>query len=331
MSFDLGFGPMSRESITALAQWTNENDHPLMLIASRNQIESQHLGGGYVMNTSALGKFVADLDAPKLMLCRDHCGPYLAKHEKGLPLAEALERTKFSLSEDIDSGFRLIHIDASACPRDEREVAEQLIQHCDQYSKEAGVTLEYEYGSEDNVGVAVSAEKFEQDLMFITHLISPRYVVGQTGSLVLKDKQAGTFNVEQAKMLVALADQFGTKLKEHNCDYLTREEIALRRDAKVGALNIAPELGVVQTQVTLDLATSNGLYEEAEAFRMHVIQGNNWHKWKAVTREEMVNSAGHYHFNDAIYHDLLSRLAEKCDVNGHIISAIKAIVDRYVS
>jgi hypothetical protein len=329
MSFDLGFGPMSRESIKALAQWTIENDSPLMLIASRNQIEASDLGGGYVMDTASLGQFAASLDAPKLMLCRDHCGPYLAKHEKGLPLSEALERTTRSLTADMEAGFKLIHIDASACPRDEREVAETLIDHCATYARAKGITLEYEYGSEDNVGIAVSAEKFEQDLAFITHLIQPRYVVGQTGSLVRQARQAGTFDVAQAKMLVALADQYGTKLKEHNCDYLVREEIALRHEAKVGALNIAPELGVVQTQVTLELAKKYGLYAEQDAFCTHVITGNNWSKWQARSMEEMIDSAGHYHFNDSVYQDLIGKLAEMCDIEDHIISAIKSIVDRY--
>ena len=48
----LGIGPMSKNCIDAAIEISNENDIPLMLIASRRQIDCKELGGGYVNNWS---------------------------------------------------------------------------------------------------------------------------------------------------------------------------------------------------------------------------------------------------------------------------------------
>jgi len=48
MNFRLGFGPMSSEVITSIAKYSHEYKEPLMLIASRNQVDAE---SGYVMTT----------------------------------------------------------------------------------------------------------------------------------------------------------------------------------------------------------------------------------------------------------------------------------------
>ena len=48
----LGVGPMSKNCIDTVIDLVNEFDIPIMLIASRRQIESKQLGNGYVNNWS---------------------------------------------------------------------------------------------------------------------------------------------------------------------------------------------------------------------------------------------------------------------------------------
>ena len=43
-------------------------------------------------------------------------------------------------------------------------------------------------------------------------------------------------------------------VKEHNCDYLTSFQIKERREAGINAINVAPELGYLQTKTTIYLA-----------------------------------------------------------------------------
>ena len=46
----LGVGPMSINCVDAAIDFANEHDIPLMLIASRRQIDSEQFNGGYVNN-----------------------------------------------------------------------------------------------------------------------------------------------------------------------------------------------------------------------------------------------------------------------------------------
>ena len=50
----LGLGPMSLEVINSIDFFSKKYNKKIMLICSRNQIESDKLGGGYVNNFSTL-------------------------------------------------------------------------------------------------------------------------------------------------------------------------------------------------------------------------------------------------------------------------------------
>ena len=48
----LGVGPMSLNCVDSVIEISNQEKIPLMLIASRRQIDSEDFGGGYVNNWS---------------------------------------------------------------------------------------------------------------------------------------------------------------------------------------------------------------------------------------------------------------------------------------
>ena len=79
----LGIGPMSPALIQACFELGKEKDLPLMFIASRNQVDADEFGAGYVNNWDQF-RFAADLKAiaekvgfdGDYFLCRDHGGPH---------------------------------------------------------------------------------------------------------------------------------------------------------------------------------------------------------------------------------------------------------------
>ena len=80
----LGVGPMSVNCVDAAIELANENDVPLMLIASRRQIDSEDFGGGYVNNwsTHRFADYVIENDKKgKILLARDHGGPWQNESE----------------------------------------------------------------------------------------------------------------------------------------------------------------------------------------------------------------------------------------------------------
>ena len=112
----LGVGPMSKNCIDASIEISNEHNIPLMLIASRRQIDSNESGGGYVNNwtTEKFSEYVKICDKNKnIILCRDHGGPWQNDYEKNnkLNFHEAMESAKKSFAVDIKSNFQIIHID----------------------------------------------------------------------------------------------------------------------------------------------------------------------------------------------------------------------------
>ena len=75
----LGVGPMSKNCVDATIELANESDAPLMLIASRRQIDAEAFGGGYVNNwtTEEYAQYVIENDKKgKVILARDHGGPW---------------------------------------------------------------------------------------------------------------------------------------------------------------------------------------------------------------------------------------------------------------
>ena len=117
----LGIGPMSKNVTDSAIEIANEENIPLMLIASRRQVDSINHGGGYVENwtTEDFAKYVKEKDKQKnIILCRDHGGPWQNNLEikDKLSAKLAMDSCKISFHEDIKNGFKIIHIDPSINP-----------------------------------------------------------------------------------------------------------------------------------------------------------------------------------------------------------------------
>lgn len=77
-------------------------------------------------------------------------------------------------------------------------------------------------------------------------------------------------------------------------------------------MNIAPQLGAVQTSITRKLSsTSKGTTKEWDAFAQMVYSKNLWQKWMPLGSndpEMAVQVSGHYFFDTAEYQAVLSNI-----------------------
>ena len=78
----IGVGPMSHNLLRAALELAQEKDFPLILIASRNQVDSDRFGGGYVCGfdqkrfVETTEKIADEIGFNGLCyFCRDHGGP----------------------------------------------------------------------------------------------------------------------------------------------------------------------------------------------------------------------------------------------------------------
>ncbi|MBO5783593.1 MAG: class II D-tagatose-bisphosphate aldolase, non-catalytic subunit [Clostridia bacterium] len=307
----LGIGPMSMPLIRAVLELAQEKDFPIMLIASRNQVDSDEFGHGYVRDWDQ-DRFVADVKAVQkeigftglCYLCRDHGGPWQRDEERKakLPVDEAMARCIRSYKHDMESGFDLLHIDPTKDPDFAMGTVPfdlvisrtvEIIEELEKYRARKGLPqIGYEAGTEETNGGLTSVDAFSS---FIDTLVeklaekgikAPEFVVGQTGTLTRLTENVGQFNRDNAVLLSANAAKHGVGVKEHNGDYLSDKILLEHPVLGITAMNVAPEFGVVETRAYLELARTEArcIAPEkrsrlAELMTVEAIKSERWRKW----------------------------------------------------
>lgn len=380
----LGIGPMSKNCVQATLELSKEGDYPVMFIASRNQVDADELGGGYVNGwnqftfAKAVEEVAKEIDYDNwYYLCRDHGGPWQRDQERNdhLPTEEAMKLGKQSYVADIEAGFDLLMIDPTKDPLEvgkvipldtvlERTV--ELIEFCENERKNRNLPeIGYEVGTEETNGGLTSTETYEtfinrlQNELKHRNLPMPTFIVGQTGTLIRKGEQVGTFNFNNAYDLAQMAKKYGVGLKEHNGDYLDDVTLLEHIPSEITATNVAPQYGTEETHAYLNLAAveeklvSNGLVRELSKTREvildHAIKSGRWKKWlsedqKDITEKEILedeslikeifDTTGHYTFNDeevkVEIEKMYKNLAEhNIDGNRYVIDHIKRPIRDY--
>lgn len=310
----LGIGPMSKTLIKASIILAKEKDFPLMFIASRNQVDSQELGGGYVCNWDQRGFAKAIEEIAKEVgfdgwyyLCRDHGGPWQRDKERKdhLPEEIAMELGKKSYIADLENGFDLLHIDPTKDPYvvgkviDVEVVLRRTVDLIDYVEKERitrGLPeISYEVGTEETNGGLTSVESYEY---FIKELLKeldqrglphPCFIVGQTGTLTRLTENIGNFNAKASMELAKVAEKYQVGLKEHNGDYQDEAILLAHPALGITAMNVAPEYGTVETRAYLKLLEveemlfNEGIITEKcnlkDIIRRESVASRRWEKW----------------------------------------------------
>ena len=212
----IGIGPMSHTLIKASMLLAKEKDFPLMFIASRNQVDADELGGGYVCNwdqkrfAEAIAQVAKENNFDGLYyLCRDHGGPWQRDNERNahLPEKEAMELGKKSYKYDLENGFDLLHIDPTKDPYIVGKVIDmnvninrtiELIETAENERKAMGLpSVSYEVGTEETNGGLTSSENYEAFIKKLNekldekNLPHPAFIVGNTGTLTRLTENVG--------------------------------------------------------------------------------------------------------------------------------------------
>jgi hypothetical protein len=167
-----------------------------------------------------------------------------------------------------------------------------------------------EFGSENNTGtdLAPSMARIDEQLDFIgQYKDNIVFFVTQTGSFT-QHTQVGSFDIDFTKLLAKKIHDAGFLFKEHNADYLTHSDVKLRGPGGVDALNIAPQLGTIQTKILKELSNNSIAWQD---FAKIVYNSNLWTKWipKNINDPALaVIVAGHYMFNTPQYKQLMSTI-----------------------
>jgi len=322
----LGIGPMSSLVVRAALEVGAEADCPVILIASRNQVDASTFGGGYVENWTQ-ATFAAHIRAIAdeigfdglLYVCRDHGGPWHRDEDlpANLPVDQAMASALASFEADLEAGFHLLHVDPTRDPSGglslpvvvDRSLA--LIQEIERTRVQRGLPgVSYEIGTEATAGGLTAERDFAS---FISDLLGrlnaralprPAFIVGQTGTLLKLRENIGSFNADAARRLAGIARESGLGFKEHNADYLPRDVLAAHPELGITAANVAPEFGAAETEALFSLAdreaaaiaaspqpqvTPSGL---RQLITEKVLASGRWAKWlrpaeKGTTEDDL--------------------------------------------
>lgn len=315
----LGIGPMSQAVVIAAIESAKESDYPLFFIASRNQVDSRHLGGGYVMNwdqrtfADFVNYQIRKQDFNGLCyLCRDHGGPWQndRDYENKLLFDESMDSALESFYHDLESGFSLFHIDTSKDPlikgvvpvKKAVERGAWFVERIEEKRKSLNFPpVDYEVSIEETSGKYSTEAEFRD---FIENLLTvfkekelpvPSLIVGQTGTLTRMMENAGKFDIETVKQLVSISKEKRLAFKEHNTDYLEEKYLKMHPRLGIAMANVAPEFGKTETEILLQFAK-----EEENLFKKHksslinpsqffktletkVLNSGKWKKWLPVS------------------------------------------------
>lgn len=312
-----------------MIELSQKHEIPIVLIASRNQIDSEEFGGGYVNNwtTESFSEYVKNKDSSgNIILARDHGGPWQNVYEKEreFRLEKAMDSAKKSYKADIDAGFKILHIDPSVDIHKSPDVDQilervfELYQYCMEYAAENGKKIIVEIGTEEQSGCLNSNEELQYVLNKVKSFCEretypePSFIVVQTGTKVKEMKNVGRFEElivsqngenrlkKNIANIVSICNESGIMMKTHNMDYLSDRALNMHAALGIHAANAAPEFGVTETKILLFLLHKHSMSALANRFAELSFQSMKWKKWMLddTTASDFDRSvlSGHYIF-----------------------------------
>lgn len=358
----LGIGPMSKNCVDAGIRISNKYNFPLIFIASRRQIDSDLFRGGYVnkWNTENFSNYVRAKDKKNIvLLARDHGGPWQnpIEIENCKNHKDAMQSAKNSFLSDIESGFDILHIDTSLEPKGKPSLensvsrACELYEYCFEQGLKFGKELIFEIGTEEQSGITSLIDDNEYIIQNINkfcdqnRIPKPLFIVLQTGTRVLEDKNIGTLEQHgvrianqiapeiQIPRLLDLCGKYNILLKEHNADYLSYETLKWHPRVGIHAINIAPEYGVLETKLIFKIMEENNMKALLDQFIAIAIESGKWKKWifndKEYSDKFKAELCGHYVFSNESIVEIKRKMQNDIttfDVNELIVSSLEELL-----
>lgn len=363
-------GPMSINCVDATIELSDEYQVPLVLIASRRQIECLELGGGYVNNwdTFAFARYVRERDRNNnILLARDHGGPWQhpAESKRFLNIDDAMESAKLSYLRDLEAGFQILHIDPVVNIDQQPPSLEwildkvfELYGYCIDIAQSLGREILIELGTEEQKQSPVSTPESLEELLDEViafcrknRFPSPAFMVVQTGTKVIGRSNVGDFPSEEKDIksyimrhrlgeIVRMFNERNLMLKEHNTDYLSDTSLQFHPKIGIHAANVAPEFGVAETSAIFQIMDDLSLKKLRDEFIELCVNSKKWEKWvvsgDSISDREKALICGHYVYSDEQFSTIKKSLQMAYaktggDLENDLKLAVKKAILRYMN
>jgi hypothetical protein len=316
-------GPMSKNIVDSIIEFSNEANIQIGLIPSRRQIEHS---GGYVnkWTTKNFCEYVTSKSS-NILLVRDHCGP-----NQGLMEDDGID----SFTEDCKY-FDIIHVDVWK----KHQLYEDGLNSTLNFIKlgySINKNLCYEIGTEEAIR-RFEPEEIEKLIIDLKSNLPDevyskiKYIVIQSGTALKENKNIGTYDKDRLKKMISICKKYGLISKEHNGDYLNNEVLNEKFSLGLDSINIAPEFGQIETKTILQ----NINKEQIEEFFQICLESKKWEKWISkdfnpmLNKLELINICGHYLFSNDDFLKIKNQI--KIDIDSEINSNIKKRINELIN
>ncbi len=282
-------GPMSKNVVDTVIHFKEKTGVDVGFIPSRRQIDYD---GGYVNNWTT--KTFAEYVNGRAIIQRDHGGPAQG----------TLEDCGLKSFEKDTEYFDIIHIDPWKKYPSYKEGLTHTVSTIKEINKR-NPQVEFEIGTEESIR-PFSVEEFKALLEDTRNSLNKevfskiKYAVVQSGvGLNLgTQKNTGSFSRRKLINMVEICRMFDVLSKEHNGDYLSRNNIDERFSCGLDSINIAPEFGQIETLCHLEKI------KDKEEWYKICYESGKWRKWvkkdfiPEENKETLIKICGHYTFSD---------------------------------
>jgi len=288
-------GPMSKNIVDTIIDFSIIENYKIGIIPSRRQIDWD---GGYVNNwtTESFINYLSSYwcNRKNLIIERDHGGICQGKYYDNGTTSFYIDSKKFDI----------IHIDPWKNSKfDFQKGLDETVDNIIFINKLNNNCL-FEVGTEESI-YYFTDNMIDNMLSYLKNKLGPIfnkivYCVIQSGTGLVGTKNIGHFDLIRLKNMITVCNKYGVLSKEHNGDYLNLEDIKIRFDAGLSAINIAPEYGVFETDIILEYMTE----EQKKIFYEICYNSNKWIKWvyeefdPIKDKTELMRICGHYQFSN---------------------------------
>jgi NDP-sugar pyrophosphorylase family protein len=305
-------GPMSKNIVDTVIEYSNSFNLPFTFIPSRRQVE---FNGGYVNNwtTKDFVKYVKS-KGKYISVERDHGGP-----GQGTNMDDGVD----SFKEDCKY-MDIIHIDPWKKYQNYEEGLEETIKALNLCYNE-NPNLFFEIATEEGIR-RFEVDELETFILDLQKKLKPeiykriKYFVVQCGTGLLEATNIGHYEKERLTKMVKLCEKYGFISKEHNGDWVSVDLMREKFSLGLNCINVAPELGQIETKAILksiknikNIEKKNKLFEK---FFNICLNSKKWVKWVSKdfkpeeNKEKLINICGHYVFSYKDFIDIKNQLKD---------------------
>tara|TARA_Y100000593_G_C4322760_1_gene344772 strand:+ start:5833 stop:6783 length:951 start_codon:yes stop_codon:yes gene_type:complete len=293
-------GPMSKNVVDAIIEFTEETGNKIGFIPSRRQVE---FNGGYVNNWTT--KEFSDYVDGRVPIERDHGGA-----RQGYTNDDGYE----SFKHDAEN-FDIIHIDPWKKYLDFDDGLNETLANMNYINNINPNTL-FEVGTEEAIRKFTPSElnKLLSATSEFNFFENIKYAVVQSGVGIDLGKRLNTGNYDEVRLseFIDVCKNWNVFSKEHNGDYLSNQEIKDKFDMGLDAINIAPEFGQLETLCYLDYM-GNDIQEYYDI----CYESKRWVKWVSNdflpenNKKELIKICGHYVLSDEKFLEIKPNIDDK--------------------